>query len=191
MTVPHECDEHCVCPVHRCPMIYVPVTDDHACDDKACEYGLGTWKQMAGQQQRRADRLARACNSLTDEVMHGLATDAHHKVMQGGLPFCSCGWPLLSGDCDGDFITHAITVVKSERGQGIPYGGHAEVEWSVWRDCGLAKGGSHQDGDHAVLYYGNHLAGAWATFTHREKTEDNLVMVAREVTCGPWTKVEP
>lgn len=189
MTVLHECDEHCICPVHRTPMEYVPRTDDHACGDLACEYGYGNWRQMATRAWKRDLELSRFCNKLTDEVTHGLSTDSHHKVIEGGLPFCSCGWPLLSGDCDGDFITHSIRVIWAERARAIPDGGHAEVEWSVWRRCGLAEGTAHQDGDHAVLYCGNSRAAAWTWVTHRP--DENLTMVAREVTRGPWTKVDP
>lgn len=37
----HECDENCVCPVHKTPLIYSPSQDDHACQDGECPYGSG------------------------------------------------------------------------------------------------------------------------------------------------------
>lgn len=37
----HVCNDGCMCPVHRTPLIYSPASDDHACQDIACEYGHG------------------------------------------------------------------------------------------------------------------------------------------------------
>jgi hypothetical protein len=37
----HQCDEQCVCPVHRTQMLYAPATDDHACQDIECKYAHG------------------------------------------------------------------------------------------------------------------------------------------------------
>ncbi|MGW3246523.1 hypothetical protein [Streptomyces sp. NPDC001070] len=38
---PHQCDELCVCPVHKTPLIYWPAGNDHACQDAECRYGHG------------------------------------------------------------------------------------------------------------------------------------------------------
>lgn len=35
------CDDRCVCPLHRTPLIYWPAGEDHACSDVNCEYGHG------------------------------------------------------------------------------------------------------------------------------------------------------
>ena len=37
----HVCDDACICPVHRTPLIYWPAGDDHACQDITCRYGHG------------------------------------------------------------------------------------------------------------------------------------------------------
>jgi hypothetical protein len=40
-TMPHRCDETCVCPIHGTPLIYAPLIDDHACQDARCVLGRG------------------------------------------------------------------------------------------------------------------------------------------------------
>ena len=45
---PHTCDETCVCPLHRTPLIYAPSIDDHACQTSACIFGHGTKPKFIG-----------------------------------------------------------------------------------------------------------------------------------------------
>ena len=46
----HVCDDACICPVHRTPLIYWPAGDDHACQDITCRYGHGgALREWSGQ----------------------------------------------------------------------------------------------------------------------------------------------
>lgn len=40
-TMPHRCDETCVCPTHHTVMWYSPAADDHACQAADCIYAGG------------------------------------------------------------------------------------------------------------------------------------------------------
>lgn len=35
------CDDRCVCPLHRTPLIYWPAGEDHACQDVNCQFRHG------------------------------------------------------------------------------------------------------------------------------------------------------
>jgi hypothetical protein len=41
MPLKHKCDERCICPIHRTPLIYAPGPNEHACQDIDCTYGHG------------------------------------------------------------------------------------------------------------------------------------------------------
>lgn len=113
----HRCDEYCVCPVHRTPMIYWPQGDEHACQDVTCEYGHGFERAQAGIEYRRAERLVKEYRELAAPVVAGLSTDEHHRVMRGGLPFCQCGHSLAGGKATEALITHLLQVLATERRQ--------------------------------------------------------------------------
>lgn len=37
----HDCTDRCVCPIHGTPMWYAAATEQHACQDPACEHAAG------------------------------------------------------------------------------------------------------------------------------------------------------
>ncbi len=112
---PHRCDEFCRCDICRKPLIYAPAVDEHACPDVTCEFGHGVHRALAAQEARRAERLRKVLLRLEEEAVAGLTTAAHEMTMSGGLPFCRCGVSLGSGDSAGDFITHALAVLRRAR----------------------------------------------------------------------------
>lgn len=61
-----------------------------------------------GAHARALERVRADYRALSAEVVAGLSTDEHQKVMRGGLPFCRCGYPLDGGNASGAFITHAL-----------------------------------------------------------------------------------
>lgn len=44
--IPHRCDERCVCPVHRTPLLFVPFSSEHTCQDGDCRYGAGLERRL-------------------------------------------------------------------------------------------------------------------------------------------------
>lgn len=122
--MPHECDEYCRCDEHRTPLAWIR---EHACADPECEFGQGVGRGAAAREHRRAERVVKGYRALEAQVVAGLSTEAHHKVMAGGLPFCSCQSPLTAahlgesadephhGDATGAFIAHALEVLAAER----------------------------------------------------------------------------
>ncbi len=75
---------------------------------------------------RRHDRLLKAYQALTDQVITGLATTEHDMVVEAGLPFCRCGESLAGGDAKGSFITHALAVLSAARAEPVTGGGEGE-----------------------------------------------------------------
>jgi hypothetical protein len=126
----HVCDEFCRCDEHGTPLAWVR---EHACSEPGCEFAHGVARGLAAREHRQAERTARDYRALEASVVAGLSTDAHHKVMTGGLPFCSCQAPLTSrhlgespdephyGDATGAFIAHALAVLAAGRDE--PVGG--------------------------------------------------------------------
>lgn len=114
----HRRDRYCVCPEHRTPMIYWPMGDDHACQDVTCEYGHGVFRALAAQEGRRNALLIQECRALANQVTVALSTEAHHRVIVGGLPYCCCQNPLTTpslggnGDATGELITHLLAVAR-------------------------------------------------------------------------------
>jgi len=133
----HVCDELCVCPEHRTPLIYWPLQDDHSCAEAACEYGGGMYRALAAQRGRRADRLAKAYDKLTDEVVAGLSTSEHHMTIIGGLPFCKCWHSLGSGDASGDFITHALGLLREPQAPEQADANRQAALRGAFREAGL------------------------------------------------------
>lgn len=41
MTEKHECDELCICPIHKTSLWYAPASNEHACQNPSCEYANG------------------------------------------------------------------------------------------------------------------------------------------------------
>lgn len=37
----HECDDNCICPIHKTPLFYAPISNIHACQDVECIHGHG------------------------------------------------------------------------------------------------------------------------------------------------------
>jgi hypothetical protein len=49
---------------------------------------------------------------LEEVMVAALASNEHHQEVRGGLPRCSCGWPLGGGRATEEFIVHALAFVE-------------------------------------------------------------------------------
>jgi hypothetical protein len=64
---------------------------------------------------RQLDLCRDGYRVLLGEVIAGLATAEHVKVVKGGLPFCRCGFSLADGKASESFVTHALAVLAAQR----------------------------------------------------------------------------
>jgi hypothetical protein len=72
-------------------------------------------RETCEQHYRRAERLRKDYQALTDEVIAGLTSAEHEMTAVTNLPVCRCGWPLGGGDASGAFITHALAALNGGR----------------------------------------------------------------------------
>lgn len=68
-----------------------------------------------GNRTRNFDRLCREHNQLVDQVIAGLTTPEHAKIVVAGLPRCRCGYSLAGGRAPEAFIAHALAVLNQGR----------------------------------------------------------------------------